>query len=215
MVASITTNDDQRDAHLPVARLLRRRGVSGDDVSVDAHRGDRRGVLAAVRRSHDARGHARGEAGGRRLGRRPRPLGRHARGSRGRRRHPTLGLRHGSSTRRSARETCSSATRCRSRWTSRQSNKRRFAARSSGRSARHPGMATPILFTSAASNSLRCSAARVSTDQGRSSQMWDAFTLTMPVWEKVMRTLVVSAAIAVLVRLPGTSRCCRACWGRC
>ena len=33
--------------------------------------------------------------------------------------------------------------------------------------------------------------------------MRDAFTLTMPVWEKVLRTVVVYAAIAVLVRLSG------------
>jgi uncharacterized membrane protein YcaP (DUF421 family) len=33
--------------------------------------------------------------------------------------------------------------------------------------------------------------------------MMDAFTLTMPVWEKVMRTLVVYVAIAVLVRMAG------------
>jgi uncharacterized membrane protein YcaP (DUF421 family) len=33
--------------------------------------------------------------------------------------------------------------------------------------------------------------------------MLDAFTLTMPVWEKVLRTLVVYAAIAALVRLAG------------
>jgi uncharacterized membrane protein YcaP (DUF421 family) len=33
--------------------------------------------------------------------------------------------------------------------------------------------------------------------------MWDAFTLTMPVGEKVLRTLVVYATIAVLVRLAG------------
>lgn len=33
--------------------------------------------------------------------------------------------------------------------------------------------------------------------------MSQAFTLTMPVWEKVLRTLVVYAAIAVLVRLAG------------
>jgi uncharacterized membrane protein YcaP (DUF421 family) len=33
--------------------------------------------------------------------------------------------------------------------------------------------------------------------------MWDAFTLTMPVGEKVLRTLVVYAAISVLLRLAG------------
>jgi uncharacterized membrane protein YcaP (DUF421 family) len=33
--------------------------------------------------------------------------------------------------------------------------------------------------------------------------MSEAFTLTMPVWEKVLRTLVVYLAIAVLVRLAG------------
>jgi uncharacterized membrane protein YcaP (DUF421 family) len=33
--------------------------------------------------------------------------------------------------------------------------------------------------------------------------MWQAFTLTIPVWDKVLRTVVVYAALAVLVRLAG------------
>jgi uncharacterized membrane protein YcaP (DUF421 family) len=55
---------------------------------------------------------------------------------------------------------------------------------------------TPAVFSTAWTTSRE-------THRSLEPAVWDAFTLMVPVWEKVMRTLVVYVAIAVLVRLAG------------